>query len=319
MRRVEIASYGGIEKLQIVERPIPKRRPEQLLIRVRAIGVNPKDVMVRKGRFAFLTGRPPITLGHDIAGEVVEAPRGSIYRSGDAVYGMINDFSGRAYAEYVCLSPGEIAMMPPGLSFEEAAAIPLAAQTALQALRDLGGVGQPDASKRVFIHGASGGVGTFAIQIARALGGHVTASSSAKNRGLCLELGAHSHIDYCEHPPASLRPLTGETFDVFFDVFGNQSLRAVAGALSPNGVYINTIPNGRVIREVVTSVFSAQKAKLVVVRSRSSDLDILSEMVSLGELRSVIAAVLPLSDVHEAHRLIESRRTRGKIILDPSR
>ena len=319
MRRVEIAEYGGIEGLRIVEAPLPEPRRGELLVRVRAIGVNPKDAMVRKGKFAFLTGRPPTGLGHDFAGEVIKAPARSGYAEGDRVFGMINDLSGRAYAEYVRVSPDEMAKMPAQLSFEEAAAIPLAAQTALQALRDLGkldlGKSGKGSGKRVFIHGASGGVGVFAIQIARALGAEVTASSSAANRGLCLELGAGAHVDYREQPPESIR----DSFDVFFDVFGNQSLKKVSGALAEDGVYINTIPDGRVIKEVARTLLSRKRAKLVIVRSRAAQLEALSGMVERGQLRSVVAAVLPLSEVHEAHRLIESRRTRGKIILDPSR
>lgn len=312
MRRVESAKYGKIENLRVVEVPIPKPRRGELLVRVHAIGVNPKDAIVRKGNFGVMTGRPPITLGHDLAGEVVEAPARSGYRAGDRVYGMVNDFSGRAYAEYVCISPDEIAFMPSSLSFEEAAAMPLAAQTALQALRDLGRVTE---GKRVFIHGASGGVGTYAVQIARALGAEVTASSSAANRELCLELGAHHHVDYKEQPPSSL---SGE-YDVFFDVFGNQNLDAIEHALSERGVYINTLPNARVFKQVARTLFSKKKAKLVVVRSRARDLAQLAELAATGELKSIIAAVVPLSEVHEAHRLIETKRTRGKIILDPAR
>lgn len=312
MRRVEVAEYGGVEGFRITDCALPKARRGELLVRVRAIGVNPKDAMVRKGRFALLTGRPPITLGHDLAGEIVEAPARSGYREGDRVFGMINDFAGRAYAQYARVSPEEIARMPASLSFEEAAAIPLAAQTALQALRDLGRV---SAGSRVFIHGASGGVGSYAIQIARALGAEVTASSSAANRDLCLELGADAHLDYREQPPETLR----DDFGVFFDVFGNKSLEAIRSALADGGIYINTLPKGRVFKEVARTTFARQKSKLVIVRSKTRDLEVLARMAERGQLRSVIEAILPMSEVHEAHRLIESRRTRGKIILDPSR
>src|SRR5690606_21407981 len=171
-------------------------------------------VMVRKGRFKALTGKPPITIGHDVAGEVIEAGAGTELRVGERVYGMINHFSGRAYAERAVVTAADFARMPEALSFEEAAAIPLAAQTALQALKGIAHVRPGD---RVVIHGASGGVGTFAVQIARELGAEVTATSSAKNRELCLSLGAHHHVDYREREPASL----AGPYDCFFDVFGN--------------------------------------------------------------------------------------------------
>jgi len=221
---------------------------------------------------------------------------------------VVNTFSGRAYAERAVVTAADFARMPEALSFEEAAAIPLAAQTALQALKGIAHVRPGD---RVVIHGASGGVGTFAVQIARELGAEVTATSSAKNRELCLSLGAHHHVDYREREPASL----AGPYDCFFDVFGNQSLRKVGHTLGPRGVYINTIPNQKVFSEVAKTLLRKKRARLVVVRSKRADLDLLSEMVRRGALRPIVAAVLPFEDFREAHRLIETRRTVGKIVL----
>jgi NADPH:quinone reductase-like Zn-dependent oxidoreductase len=308
MKQVQILRYGGVDGLELVDAPDPEPGRGEIVVGVRAVGVNPKDVMVRKGRFKILTGKPPITLGHDVAGEVLAAGPGAELRVGERVYGMINHFSGRAYAERAVVKDADFARMPASLSFEEAAAIPLAAQTALQALRDLARV---RAGHRVVIHGASGGVGTYAVQIAADLGAEVTATSSAKNRELCLSLGAHHHVDYREREPSSLEG----PFDCFFDVFGNQRFAKVAPTLGPKGIYINTIPNQRVFGEVAKTLFSAKRARLVVVRSKRGDLDVLSEMVERGALRPILAETLPFQEFREAHRLIETRRTVGKIVL----
>jgi NADPH:quinone reductase-like Zn-dependent oxidoreductase len=308
MREVQIVRYGGVEGLELVDVPEPRPGRRELVVRVRAIGVNPKDVMVRKGRFKILTGKPPIPLGHDVAGEVVAAGPGATLGVGERVYGMINHFSGRAYAELARVEDAGFARIPDSLSFEEAAAIPLAAQTALQALRDIAHLGP---GRRVVIHGASGGVGTFALQIARELGAEITATSSAKNRELCLELGAHHHVDYKEREPASLEG----PFDCFFDVYGNQSIGKTAHMLTPDGVYISTIPKQAVFAQVAKTLFAKKRARLVVVRSKRADLDLLSDMVARGALRPILAQKMPFEEFREAHRLIETRRTVGKIVL----
>lgn len=308
MKRVEIQRYGSVDGLALVEVPDPRPGRGELLVRVHAIGVNPKDVMVRKGRFKILTGRPPITLGHDVAGEVIAAGPGATLAVGDRVYGMINHFSGRAYAEFAVVDDADFARMPPSLSFEEAAAIPLAAQTALQALRDLARVG---AGSRVLIHGASGGVGTFALQIARELGAEITATSSEKNRELCLSLGAHRHVDYRAQDPATIEG----PFGCIFDVFGNQSLAKLGHLLVPDGIYVNTIPNAAVFREVAATIFRKKRARLVVVRSKKADLELLASMVERGALRPILATTLPFEEFRKAHELIETRRTVGKIVL----
>src|SRR5690606_40062313 len=125
MKQVQIARYGGAENLELVEVPEPRPGRGELVVRVRAIGVNPKDVMVRKGRFARLTGKPPITLGHDVAGEVAQAGPGTSLCVGERVYGMINHFAGRAFAERALVKDADFARISDSLSFEEAAAIPL--------------------------------------------------------------------------------------------------------------------------------------------------------------------------------------------------
>ncbi|MGB5365035.1 MAG: NAD(P)-dependent alcohol dehydrogenase, partial [Polyangiales bacterium] len=194
MRAVLIDRYGGPEVLRLatVPRPVPARG--QVLVRTRFIGVNPKDVIVRKGKFQIATGKKfPLIVGHDISGEVVEVGLGADLVKGDQVYGMINDFAGRAYAEYAAVDCQQLAKAPASIELAVAAAVPLAAQTALQALRD---DAQLKAGQTVLINGASGGVGVFAVQIAKILGAHVTAVCSHRNVELVTELGADRVIDY---------------------------------------------------------------------------------------------------------------------------
>lgn len=310
MRAVVIERYGSPDVLRLasVPRPVPKR--DQVLVRTRFIGVNPKDVIVRKGKFRVATGKKfPLIVGHDIAGEVVSAGSAADLRVGDQVYGMINDFAGRAYAEYAAVDCDELAKAPQTIGLDVAAAVPLAAQTALQALRD---DAKLEPGQRVLINGASGGVGVFAVQLAKILGAHVTAVCSDRNRELVEGLGADVVIDY------NAVELTGldERFDVFFDVFGNYSFDRVKHLLLSPGTYVQTIPTGRIVADVVRTFLRRKRAKLVIVRSRRSQLDWLRQQIDSGQLRVVVDRSFALEDVADAHRYMETKRARGKVVLN---
>ena len=309
MRAVVIDRYGSPDVLRStsVRRPVPKRN--QVLVRTRFIGVNPKDVIVRKGKFPVVTGKKfPLILGHDIAGEVVEAGAGADLDVGSRVYGMINDFAGRAYAEYAAVDDDQVAEAPDSIGLDVAAAVPLASQTALQALRDDAKIG---AGERVLINGASGGVGVFAVQIAKILGAHVTAVCSERNRDLVEGLGADVVIDY------NAVELTGvsERFDTFFDVFGNYTFDRVEHLLVPSGTYVHTIPSGRIVKDFIRTLPRRKQAKLVVVKSRRSQLDWLRQQIESGTLRVVVDRSFALADVADAHRYMETKRARGKVVL----
>lgn len=310
MRAVLIDRYGGPDVLRLatVPRPVPKRG--QVLVRTRFIGVNPKDVIVRKGKFRIATGNKfPLIVGHDIAGEVVSAGAGADLAVGDQVYGMINDFAGRAYAEYAAIDCDQIAKAPKSIGLDIAAGVPLASQTALQALRDDARVRPGD---RVLINGASGGVGVFAVQIAKILGTHVTAVCSERNRDLVRGLGADVVIDY---NAVKLTELS-ERFDTFFDVFGNYSFDEVKHLLKPRATYVQTIPSGRIVKDVLRTLPRRKRAKLVIVRSRRSQLDWLRKQIDSGQLRVVVDRSFALEDASDAHRYMETKRARGKVVLN---
>jgi NADPH:quinone reductase-like Zn-dependent oxidoreductase len=310
MRAVRYDRYGAADVAKVVEAPAPPREAGTYLVRVHAAALNPKDVLVRKGKFRWFAGLHfPKSMGYDWAGEIVEGD--AAFTPGTRVFGMIQSWNAGAFAELCRVRPDECARAPRGLSHEEAAGLPLASLTALQALRDEAHIGP---GHRVLLHGASGGVGVFAIQIAKALGAYVVTTSSEKNRELCASLGADETLDYTKvdfRSGSSKGP-----FDAFFDVFGNQSFTKVRALLSPEGTYVSTVPAPRVIVDtLLTPLRTRRRARLVVVRSNRADLDLLCRLVAEEKLRPVIDATFPLAQITEACRRVESKRARGKVVL----
>lgn len=310
MRQVQVHQFGGPEVLQIRDTEKPEISKWEVLVQVKYASANPKDVMLRKGKMKnYLSISFPLKLGQDFSGVVVEAgSKAGPYRPGDRVFGMVNETNNGTLSEYLRVAPHEIYFAPENLSFSEAAAVPLTAQTALQALRNIGKV-KP--GYRVCINGASGGVGVFALQIARILGAHVTAISSEKNHALCRELGAAEVFDY-KKIPANEAP---GPFDVYFDVFGNQNWRRVRHLLKKTGWYVTTVPKFYNIADSFYSVFKIRNARLVVVESDSEDLSLLKEWIEGGELRPIVEAEFPMEQIAEVHRRIETKRTVGKIVV----
>ncbi len=302
--------FGGSDVLRITDVPLPRVRPGEALVRVRAAALNPKDVLIRMGKLPFFAAGLgfPKRVGFDWAGEVaLLGGTDARARVGDALYGMIQSSRAGACADFAAVRLSECAPKPPGLSFEEAAAIPLAAQTALQALRDLGRVTPGD---RVLVNGASGGVGTFAVQLAREMGAHVTTTSSAGNLALCRDLGADVALDYAEVDALQAGP-----YAAIFDVFGNRSFAAARRALGPRGVYVSTVLRGHVLAATLRTLASAQRARLVVVRSRRRDLDHLAGLVLRGRLRPVVDRVFPLRELAAAEDRVGTKHARGKVVV----
>ncbi|MDB9383471.1 NAD(P)-dependent alcohol dehydrogenase [Nodularia spumigena CS-584] len=310
MKAVVIRRYGSAEVLQYEEVAQPQIKPNQLLVKVHASSVNPIDWKIRQGMLSLLSGNNfPLILGFDLAGEVVAVgSQVTSFQPGDAVYGGTS-FSGGAYAEFAAVPENLIAPKPKNLTFEEAATVPLAALTALQALRDQGNI---KSGQRVLINGASGGVGMFAVQIAKALGTEVTAVCSTKNLEFVKSLGADRVIDYTQE---DFTEESGQ-YDIIFDAVGKRSLSNCKRVLTPNGIYISTLPTPEVfIQSLLTAFFPGQKAKFVIERPNTQDLVYLKELIEAGKMRTVIDRSFPLAELAAAHNYSESERTVGKIAI----
>ena len=317
MKAIIYRAYGQPNVLEWVDDwPEPAVGPGQVQVRVRAGGLNPKDVLLRKGMFStflrFLDREPlPRVSGLDMAGEITRiGDRVRGLEVGQPVFGMSNRFHGGVHAEYAVLEADEVARCPEGLSFAEASAIPLAGLTALQALRDCAGV-QP--GQRVLINGASGGVGHFAVQIARNLGCHVTAVCSERNLKFVSDLGANEAVDYQQ----TSAPAIPGPFDAVFDVFGNYRVGDFSDTLVRGGRYVNTIPSGHSLPAEGLARLGLQKRnRLVIVHSNRADLDVLRQWVNEGRLRVHVDEIYPFYHAEDAHRHIETRHTRGKVAME---
>lgn len=300
--------FGDAGELYVGQRPTPEPAADEVRVRVTAAAMNPKDVLVRKGKFVRFTGRKfPMCPGYDVCG-FVDAVGVNVdgLCEGERVFGMIQSWLAGATAEYVCVPEGQLAPAP-DLPCVEAAAIPLAALTALQALRDLM---QVSSGMHICLNGASGGVGVYAVQIARILGARVTAVCSARNATMVEELGAHEVLPYDEIDAVSDR-----RYDGFFDIFGNRPYPTVAPALTPGGSYVTTIPNRENVLRDLRTRWTRKPARLVVVRSNRPDLEQLSSWVKLARLRPVVDRVYAMHEAAEAHRYIETKRARGKVVI----
>jgi NADPH:quinone reductase-like Zn-dependent oxidoreductase len=317
MKAVVIDEYGGSDRLQVREIEKPRPGTGAVLIRVRAAGVNPIDWKIRRGVLrAVLWFRPPIVLGGDVAGEVEAVGSGvTRFRPGDPVLAMLGlGLHGPGgYAEYALARESAVSRKPESLDFTEAASIPIAALTALQSLRDLGRL---TAGQSVLINGASGGVGTFALQIAKALGASVTGVCGPANVALVRGLGADTVIDYTRED-FTRRP---ETYEVILDAVAKSSFRACAPILRPGGTYVTTLPSPEVLvrgvlQPITRLLGSDKRVRFVLARPRASDLEYLGRLADEGKLKPVIDRVFPLEQAKEAHDYSETERARGKIVL----
>ncbi len=311
MKAVIINDYGGREVLAIADIPRPSPWNDEILVRVHAAGINPKDTFIRKGYFKQFTGDPEsVRLGFDYAGEVAEIG-GEVenLHVGDPVYGGLEGWQGGACAEFLSVKSATLAKKPKRLSFEEAASMPIAALTALQGLRDEGAI---QAGYSVCINGASGGVGAFAIQIAKLYGAHATAISRRENHDLLAGFGADQCLDYREVDVAQLN----QRYDIFFDVFGNRPFEEITPILKQKGIWISTVLKRHVYDSVASTKHSdGKKARLVMVKSKREDLDILSRWSEASKLKPLIHAIYPMDQIGDAHAQQETKHTKGKVVL----
>ncbi len=311
MKAVTFDRYGDVGVLLVGEQQAARPGRGEVRVRVKASSLNPIDWKVRSGEMALMSGRRfPHALGSDLVGIVVEV--GPAVRSlsvGDEVYGGVNAMKGGAYAEEVTTSAKNLARKPRGVSFVEAAAIPVAGVAALQGLRDLGRVAK---GTRVLIHGCTGGVGTFALQIARRMGAHVTGTCSQANAALARELGADEVIDYRSSDLEKKGP-----FDVLFELSGKLRFAAARRLLAPRGVFVNPTPTPQVIiGSAIANLFRAQKHRCLLSAPNTKDLEELSSLVEAGALRSVVRRTFRLDEIREAHRYGEKGGSVGKVAIE---
>jgi NADPH:quinone reductase-like Zn-dependent oxidoreductase len=310
MKAIVIREYGSADVLRYEDVEQPKIQPDQLFVKVYASTVNPIDWKIREGMLKFITGNKfPIILGLDLSGEVLEVG-GQVtrFKAGDAIYGSVG-VPGGAYAEFAAVPEKSAALKPNNMTYEESASLPVAALTALQALRNLGNI---QSGQSVLINGAAGGVGTFAVQLAKVFGAEVTGVCSTKNLELVKSLGADRTIDYTQ------RDFTKhiEQYDIIFDAVAKRSLANCKPVLKANGIYITTLPTPEiVVQSVLTAIFSGKKAKFILEKPNSKDLDYLRELIEAGKIRVVIDRTYPLQELKAAHAYSETERTVGKIAI----
>ncbi len=310
MKAVVIREYGSADVLRYEEVEAPTIKADELLVKVHAAAVNPIDWKIRKGMLKIISGNKfPMILGFDLAGVVLEVgSQVTGFQVGDEIYGSLG-VPGGAYAEIAAVPQKVAAIKSKKISFEEAAALPVAALTALQSLRDKANI-QP--SQSVLINGASGGVGIFAVQIAKALGAEVTGVCSSKNLDFVKSLGADSLIDYTTDDFTQNQM----QYDIVFDAVGKQTFDNCKKVLKPNGIYITTLPNlQNIVAITLTSLFGTQKAKFILAQPNTADLLYLNELIEAGKLRVVIDCTYPLQELAAAHIYSESERAKGKIAI----
>jgi NADPH:quinone reductase-like Zn-dependent oxidoreductase len=293
----------------------------EVLVRVRAASVNPYDWHLHTGlpyfaRIQFGLRRPKANgLGADLAGEVEEVGPGvTQFRPGDDVFGEV---VAGAFAEFVSVPEKSLAIKPGNLTFEEAAAVPMGGLTALQALRDKGRI---QAGHKVLINGSSGGVGTFAVPIAKSFGAEVTGVCSTRNVDLVASIGADHIIDYTQEDFTD----GPHRYDVMLDNVGNHPVQRCRGVLSRNGVYVATFgqpehrwlgPLAQMLRMLLLSPLVGQKLVPFNAKTVQEDLDTLKELIEAGKVTPVIDRTYPLRDVPEAMDYLEEGHARGKVAI----
>ncbi len=301
MKAVVIDEYGDNSVVQYtdVERPTPQSG--ELLVRIQAAGVNPVDWKIRSGAGVRMGKTLPILLGGEIAGTVEALGDGVIgFAAGDAVYGIV---SSGGFAEYVTVRAAEMARKPESLDFIQAAAVPLGALTAWQAMFDLARL---SSGQRLLITGASGGVGSLAVQLARARGAHVTGVASSRNEEFVRSLGVDVFIDYTRERFEAV----AQDMDVVFDTVGGDTFHRSFASVKPGGFLVTA--TGFPDQEAGQRGFGVGR---VLCKPNVGQLVQIAQLVERGEVKAYIETVLPVSEVRQAFTLSEGGRTRGKIVL----
>ncbi|TCJ14445.1 NADP-dependent oxidoreductase [Flaviaesturariibacter flavus] len=311
MKAIVLNGAGGTDRLQVTEVEKPRPAEGELLVRVRAISVNPVDIKTRKGGafYAQLEQQGPVILGWDVSGLVEAAgPGAQRFKVGDDVFGMVNfPGAGKAYAEYVTAPEAHFARKPEHISHEAAAATTLAALTAWQVLVHEGGL---QAGQRVLVHAAAGGVGHFAVQIARERGATVYGTASEANHEFVRGLGAALVIDYrSEDFRDRLKDI-----DLVLDPVGGETALRSLDVLRPGGQLISIV-GGAKEPVATTATERGLTARNYLVHSSGADMEALARLMADGKLVPTVGHVVPFGEMAAAHAQVESGHTRGKVVL----
>lgn len=311
MKAIILKGFGGVQNLEYSNVPVPEISDNEVLIKVKAFSINPVDIKTRLGRgqASRLKEFNPIILGWDASGTVTKTGLSvTSFKIGDDVFGMINfPGHGKAYAEYVAAPELHLALKPSGVSHEDATAAALAALTAWQILKEKARIKPGD---KVLIHAAAGGVGHYAVQMAKHLGAYVIGTSSGENKKFVIELGADEHIDYQK------QIFENEVKDVDFvlDSIGGDYIDRSLKVIKPGGIIIS-IPSGA--SESVKEKASAKgmTGDTFRVQSDGRNMKEIADLLDKGIIRSHVSKVFAFDEIHAAHLQIESGKTKGKIVV----
>jgi len=309
MRVVEYDHYGDASVLHVADHPVPQRLPGQLMIEVLASSVNPIDYRFRRGDMKGLIpfGFPRVP-GYDVAGIVVETDRESSFAVGDRVMAFLDHTRGGALADFAVCGDSVAARIPDSMSLPEAAAIPLAGTTALQSLRDHGKI---KSGQSVLINGASGGVGMFAVQIAKSYGCHVDAIASSHNREFCLSIGADHFYDYEKDDFTK----SDERWNIIFDVSGKAHYLEARAVLKDGGHFISTEPSLTGLLMTILTWPLSRSGQIMLATPSGDDLRELIRLYETGRLNVTIDSTFPFAKAAEAHRRVEAGVDHGKVVL----
>jgi len=304
MKAIMVHQYGGPEVLKLEEVPRPEPKENEVLIRVIAAGVNPVDAGIRSGHYSKYFGpKPPFISGSDVAG-VIEESKIDKYKRGDAVYGYLDLDRGGGYAEYTIAKDREISAKPKSLSFAEASAVPIVALTAWQALID---TAKLNAGQTVLIHGGSGGVGSFAIQIAKARGAKVFATASTPNQDLLKRLGADVAIDYTKQKFEDI----AKDVDVVLDSVGEDTLQRSYGVAKKGGFVVSLVARPDPMELEKHGIRGAPLS----VAPNSDELAEITKLIGDRKIKVIVSQTFALADATKAQEQAATGHTRGKIVL----
>jgi NADPH:quinone reductase-like Zn-dependent oxidoreductase len=309
MKAIVLQDFGGVDQLQQAELPTPEIKEGEVLVEVKAISINPVDVKTRQGRGAAERFKDTAVkiLGWDISG-VVKESNSLLFEPGDEVFGMVNyPGVGKAYAEYVAAPADQLALKPAGVSHPVAAAATLAALTAWQAFNDFGKL---RAGQRVLIHAAAGGVGHFAVQMAKYIGAYVIGTASAENREFVLGLGVDEFIDYKTQDVGAV----AQDVDLVLDTLGGDNIDISLRTMK-KGAKIVSIPSG-LNEKVKEKAEAAGKIGMTMkVQSSGEDMQHIAQLLEDGDIRPEVSHLFPLEKMGAAHLQVETHKTRGKTIV----